>query len=82
MLSCGSSWVGFYPISERSSGIAAGLLVDPFLSPDGPWAAMYSLPKVGVSIDKFIETLGKKEEKKRSVELFDQYAAEVGPGAQ
>ncbi|MBN1675567.1 MAG: hypothetical protein JXR37_31285 [Kiritimatiellae bacterium] len=57
LLSCGTSWVGFYPIAERRLGIANRLLVDPFLAPDGPWAAMFSLPRIGVAVDTYIDRL-------------------------
>lgn len=54
LISCGTSWVCFYPMAERQQAIALGMLVDPFLSPDGPWGAMVSLPAVATAIDKYI----------------------------
>ncbi|NPA37182.1 MAG: FGGY-family carbohydrate kinase [Chlorobi bacterium] len=66
LLSCGTSWVGFYPIKERNEGIKNNMLVDPFLSPKGNWGAMFSLPGVGKTIDNLINYLintGTMEEK-------------------
>ncbi|MEW5814291.1 MAG: FGGY family carbohydrate kinase [Spirochaetota bacterium] len=56
LLSCGTSWVGFYPTFDRGLGLKAQLLVDPFLYPEGPWGVMYSLPGIGVTIDWYIDT--------------------------
>jgi len=57
LLSCGTSWVAFYPISERGAGLANKMLVDPFLSPAGPWGAMFSLPRIGAAVDAYIDGL-------------------------
>ncbi|MEI8080087.1 MAG: FGGY-family carbohydrate kinase, partial [bacterium] len=55
MFSCGTSWVGFYPVADRATALAMGMLVDPFLQPAGPWAAMFSLPRIGQTIDVLVE---------------------------
>lgn len=55
LLSCGTSWVGFYPVAERETALAQNLLVDPFLSPSGPWGAIFSLPRVGEEVQAFVE---------------------------
>lgn len=81
LLSCGSSWVGFYPIPGRSLGVAQKLLLDPFLSPTGPWAVMHSIPKVGVAIERYMDSLGGGGGGSNPVMLFDKNAAKVGPGA-
>ncbi len=62
LLSCGTSWVGFYPIENRNLGISQRLLVDPFLTPEGPWATLFSLPEIGRLIDWYIDNLVLKEE--------------------
>ncbi|WP_206669868.1 xylulokinase [Paenibacillus luteus] len=54
LLSCGTSWVGFTPIKDRQSAIDLKLLVDPFLQPNGPWGAMFSLPAIATLVDKYI----------------------------
>ena len=54
LLSCGTSWVGFYPVADRKKAVELGMLVDPFLQPDGLWGAMFSLPAVSGRIDEYI----------------------------
>lgn len=54
LISCGTSWVGFYP-AERREDIPENELCDPFLSPHGGcWGGMFSLPGIGVEIENFI----------------------------
>jgi len=54
LLSCGTSWVGFYPLQERETAIGQKLLTDPFLQPEGAWGGMFSLPAIAASVDKFV----------------------------
>jgi len=54
LLSCGTSWVGFLPVADRTKALAAGMLIDPFLQPEGPWGAMFSLPAIAATVDKYI----------------------------
>lgn len=55
LLSCGTSWVGFYPVKKRND-VPLTELCDPFQSGnDGCWGAMFSLSGVGIKIEKFIE---------------------------
>jgi xylulokinase len=64
LLSCGTSWVGFYPVMDRNKIIDNQMLVDPFMSPNGPWGGIFSLPKSGSIIDEWLEALfGKKDYK-------------------
>jgi len=56
LFSCGTSWVGFYPLPDRGTGLKAGMLVDPFRSPRGPWAGMTSLPMMGTTINRIVES--------------------------
>jgi xylulokinase len=83
LLSCGTSWVGFYPVEGRSLAIAQGLLVDPFLSPDGPWATMFSLPMIGRRIDWYIDNLVLLEEEnpEQKYTIFSQSSEKAPPGA-
>ncbi len=59
LLSCGTSWVGFFPIRDRERIANAKMLIDPFLSPNGCWGAMTSVASVSARIklyvDKYIE---------------------------
>ncbi len=81
LLSCGTSWVGFYPVSNRQTGIDNRMLVDPFLSPDGPWAAMFSIPGLGNTIDCLLNHLVNKEELSQKYRIFDLEAARSSLGA-
>ena len=55
MLSCGTSWVCFYPHKDRDAILANGLLCDPFLAPDGPYAGMRALTNISAKIDAVLE---------------------------
>lgn len=54
LLSCGTSWVGFYPLRDRKTALQENMLSDPFLFPKGPWAGMFSITSLGQVIDKLI----------------------------
>ena len=54
LLSCGTSWVGFYPFKNREKLVSMEMLIDPFLSDGGCWAGMFSLPSIGKHIDTLI----------------------------
>lgn len=56
LLSCGTSWVGFFPMEDRGAILRLGLLADPFQQPHGPWGAMASLAAVSERIDGIIAT--------------------------
>jgi len=79
LLSCGTSWVGLYPAAEREIGLELGLLIDPFLTPDGPWALMFSLSRIGVNIAWYVDTfIGVGAE---GIGRFNALAAQVPEGA-
>jgi sugar (pentulose or hexulose) kinase len=84
LLSCGTSWVGFYPIEDRALGISQKTLVDPFLTPSGPWGAMASLTAIGVTIDKHIEqyVIAGENSPAQKYEIFNKAAkrAPIGSG--
>jgi len=84
LLSCGTSWVGFYPIEDRALGIGQKMLVDPFLTPSGPWGAMSSLTAIGITIDKHIEqyVLAGENSPEQKYEIFNKAAqrAPLGSG--
>lgn len=55
LLSCGTSWVGFFPGFDRQRLVDAELLCDPFLSErGGPWAGMFSVPEIGRTINAYV----------------------------
>ncbi|UCF98920.1 MAG: hypothetical protein JSV89_05105 [Spirochaetaceae bacterium] len=83
LLSCGTSWVGFYPIEDRDQAISQRLLVDSFLTPEGPWAMMFSLPEIGRRIDWYIENLVLMEEENpdEKYTIFSESSEKIPPGA-
>ncbi len=55
LLSCGTSWVAFIPINDRSTIIKNGFLCDPFLSDrGGPWGAMGSISSIGNVVNELV----------------------------
>ena len=81
MLSCGTSWVGFFPEKNRQKIIDLELLCNPFLAPeDGAWSAIFSVPYIGRTINWYIENIIAPGEK-RKYEIFDELAAKANPGA-
>lgn len=79
LLSCGTSWVGFYPLKDRNKAIRQALLTDPFLQPEGAWGAMFALSAISTSVDNYVRkyissTADRYEE-------FSRLAAAAQPGA-
>lgn len=70
LLSCGTSWVGFFPVASREGALERKMLIDPFLNPAGPWGAMFSFAGVGVTITEYINLLFKNSPYKFI--LFDE----------
>jgi sugar (pentulose or hexulose) kinase len=75
--------VGLYPLAERQAGVDRKLLVDPFLSPRGPWAAMMALTAIGVTIEKYLDRflLQPGEDPAAKYELFNELAGRSPAGA-
>jgi len=83
LLSCGTSWVGFYPVEDRSAGISQQLLVDPFLSPEGPWGVMFALSRIDLLTNWFLDNfIFTGSHKLKDFTLFDELAMKSSPGAQ
>ncbi len=55
LLSCGTSWVGFFPIKNRERIAEAKMLIDPFLAPNGCWGAMTSVASVSARIKLYVD---------------------------
>ena len=55
LLSCGTSWVAFLPLTDRKKGLDAGMLVDPFLSPEGCYGAMVSVSSLSDRLKLYTE---------------------------
>lgn len=81
LLSCGTSWVGFYPAPGRDRVLDLNLLCDPFLSPQGPWGAMFSLPKVGERVEAFVnERFAGEPTPARRLQRFNEAAEQSRSG--
>ncbi len=81
LLSCGTSWVGFFPETDRQRIIDLELLCDPFLSNrGGPWGAVFSIPYIGRTIDAYIDNYIAPGEPDK-YRIFNELAAEARPGA-
>ena len=50
LLSCGTSWVEFFPIESRERAIGTGKLVDRYMLDGAPYCVMISIPSVSVKI--------------------------------
>lgn len=83
LLSCGTSWVGFYPLENRDLALSQTMLIDPFLTPAGPWGAMFSLARIGTKIDWYINHLILQPDDKSSdrYNVFNSCAQQAAPGA-
>lgn len=79
LISCGTSWVGFYPCA-RYEDVPMNALCDSFESHHGGcWGAMFSVSKIGIRVETFIvERYGEKEER---YELFNEEALHSGTEA-
>ena len=58
LLSCGTSWVGFFPGMDRDQLIDEELLCDPFLSDKGgPWGGIFAVECIGRTIDAYVREI-------------------------
>ena len=58
LLSCGTSWVGLVVLPDRTAGLDARLLLDPYESGSGgKWCGMFSLMGIGKRIDAWFDTI-------------------------
>ena len=79
LLSCGTSWVLFFPYRDREKLIENRLLCDTFLSKEkGLWGAMSSVAQVSKNIDKIIENNISETDK---IRLFNEYSEKAARGA-
>lgn len=79
LLSCGTSWVAFLPVRSREHAISTGLLVDPFLAPDGCWAVMSSLSSLSERIRLYIHRYLDSSE--TAFQTLSELASRSDPGA-
>ena len=79
LLSCGTSWVGFYPLKDRNLAVSQSLLVDPFLQKEGLWGVMLSLKAISNYVEKYLSRyISDSPEKFKE---FDSLAASAPIGA-
>lgn len=57
LLSCGTSWVEFFPVATRERAISVGALVDRFMLEGNKYCVMKSLPSISVKINKLRKAL-------------------------
>ncbi len=79
LLSCGTSWVGFFPSASRERLVKGNLLIDPFLSPEGCWAGMVSAPSLSNHIEKYVHRYIDASE--NAYRFLASLAASCPPGA-
>ena len=79
LLSCGTSWVLFFPHHNRDTLIKNNILCDTFLSKEkGLWGGMCSVPQVSKNIEKIIyNNISKKD----AIKLFNEYSKKAKKGA-
>lgn len=79
LLSCGTSWVALFPISDREKGLRAKMLVDPFLTPNGCYAVMASIPSLAGRLQLYVNRYIDQSEK--AFQKLSALAKESVPGA-
>jgi len=57
LLSCGTSWVEFFPVPTRDRALSVGALVDRFMLEENRYCVMKSLPSISVKIKKLRKDL-------------------------
>ncbi len=80
LISCGTSWVCFFPKNDRAEIMAHNLSADPFLTPDGPWGTICSLARAGERIDELTARFFGDAE--NMFVAFDEAAAKAPRGAE
>ena len=78
LISCGTSWVCFFPVNGREKIISNEFLSDPFLSPGGPWGAMTSLARASEKIKEVVEKYISDGDDK--FKLLDECVMHAGDG--
>ena len=81
LLSCGTSWVGFFPVKDRKKIIKLGMLADPFLSKKKTWGGMFSVPELGTLIDGAVKVIAGKSNYKKFDALSGMYEGKLKKNA-
>ncbi|MBE7052098.1 MAG: hypothetical protein E7395_05965 [Ruminococcaceae bacterium] len=81
LLSCGTSWVAFFPIQDRNKIADAHMLIDPFLSPNGGcWGSMTSVASISERIWLYVSRYVDSSEKAFSALSALASKADAGAG--
>lgn len=71
LLSCGTSWVGFFPVNDRSKLVSARTLIDTFLSSKGgAWGSMVSVSSLSERIKFYTELYIDNTDKMYEISTF------------
>lgn len=81
LISAGTSWVAFAPVKNREAGINGGMLIDPFLSPEGCWGVMFSLTAVAEKMKYFLTEYINSGEEEAVYNDFNRLSGAAEPGA-
>ncbi len=79
LLSCGTSWVGFFPCTSRERLVSGGFLIDPFLAPEGCWAGMVSAASLSNNVEKYVRRY--IDPSGNGYRTLSYLAAQCSPGA-
>ncbi len=79
LLSCGTSWVAFFPVRDRQKAVDARLLVDPFLSPEGCWGAMTSVASLSDRLKLYVWRY--VDDSQEAFQVMSSLAQQSTPGA-
>ena len=78
LLSCGTSWVAFFPVNSREWIVSHNLLCDPFESHlGGSYGAMFSIACLGQTVDDYVRNLVAPNSAEPYKD-FNRLAAEAG----
>ena len=78
LLSCGTSWVAFFPVNSRDWIVSHKLLCDPFESHlGGSYGAMFSIACLGQTVDSYVRNLIAPDSKEPYA-VFNRLAVECG----
>ena len=81
LISAGTSWVVFTPVENREIALKENMLIDPFLSTNGCWGAIFALTAVGEKLHKLLAKAFPSKSNEAMYEHFNSLAMEAEPGA-
>lgn len=79
LLSCGTSWVCFFPYHDREKILKERLLCDTFTSSEnGLWGAMFSIAQISYPIEKMLDKYFDEDDK---IKAYNDYSERASRGA-